>query len=164
MLPLLLRRYPFLIPLGLASAAVGMALLSQYGFGTHPCDLCLLQRYPYAVIVALGLAGLAIKHSRFRQGLYYLILLAFLTTGGIAAYHVGVEQGWVKGPSGCSIEASGSSSLDALKAEILGAPLVSCSDVGASFLGLSMAVWNALYALACMILWQRHRRYVITSS
>ena len=30
------------------------ALVSQYGFGFHPCHFCLLQRYPYLVVIAAG--------------------------------------------------------------------------------------------------------------
>ena len=47
-----------LVVVGLMSAAIlGAALVSQYGFGLYPCDLCIKQRIPYAVLIVLGMAS-----------------------------------------------------------------------------------------------------------
>ncbi len=157
----IISRHPALLPLCGGLGALGMALLSQYGFGTHPCDLCIMQRYPYGVVAALALLALwAHRKPPLRLILWLAIIAAFLTTSGIASYHFGVEQGWVAGPDSCSTNTQGGQDLDSLRAQIMGAPLVSCSDVGASFLGLSMAGWNAFYGLGCalfsMIIYRRH--------
>lgn len=132
----------------LAGAALSGALLSQYALALRPCDLCLLQRYPYAVILLLGLLGVwwGRRGKELSNALRWVILALFLVDGGIALYHVGVEQGWVTGPTTCSGGGT-APSLEALRAEIMGAALVSCKDAGFSLLGLSMAAWNALYAL-----------------
>ncbi|PIR34414.1 MAG: hypothetical protein COV36_00895, partial [Alphaproteobacteria bacterium CG11_big_fil_rev_8_21_14_0_20_44_7] len=34
-------------------AALGLALMSQYGFGYHPCELCIYQRWAFAVVILL---------------------------------------------------------------------------------------------------------------
>ncbi len=149
--------HPYGYPILLGSAALGAALISQYGFGAHPCDLCILQRYPYLMVIVASAIGwlIAPKYQTFiRIG----IVIGFLTTLAIAAYHSAVEQGWVKGPSGCTVSLDKVSSLESLKQQILGSPLVSCGEISVSFAGLSMASWNALYALfaavTCLIIWK----------
>lgn len=156
---LLIMRLPLLIPLALAAAALGMALLSQYGFGTHPCHLCVLQRYPYGVVMVVAAFALVLRRRALIRPILLLSALAFLTTGGIGAYHVGVENGWIEASDACAADTSVVADIDALRAQILSAPLVSCTDVGASFAGVSMPVWNVLYALtaAGFCLWLRRR-------
>lgn len=140
---------PLLLAALIAAAALAGALTSQYGFGLRPCELCLFQRYPYAAIIGLGLAGLALQRRwpGVRRPLCWLLIGLFLLDGGIAAYHVGVEQGWIAGPDACSGTTT-AQTIEELRAQIMGAALVSCKQAAFSFLGLSMAAWNLLYALA----------------
>lgn len=143
--------HPLYAPIGAALAALSGALISQYIFGAHPCQLCIWQRYPYGAIITLGaLAWFMRRHKAARLFLVVAGIL-FLATAAIACYHVGVEQGWVDAPSGCAVSMNPVASLEELKAQIMAAPLVSCKEAGASFLGLSMAAWNALYGLMCAV-------------
>jgi len=79
--------------------------------------------------------------------------LAMLVGAGLGLYHTGVEREWWSGPAACAGEGlrglSGAELLDPASA----APLVLCGDVAWSFLGLSMASWNALASLALAALW-----------
>jgi disulfide bond formation protein DsbB len=43
---------------------VGSALISQYGFGMHPCKLCITQRWPYAIAIVLGVALFLVHHKK----------------------------------------------------------------------------------------------------
>ena len=139
-----------LIPFALAAGALGVALISQYGFGKHPCDLCILQRIPYLVVMVAAVALLVVAKSRTMcLALWGVVIVAFLATCGIGAYHAMVELGWIAGPDSCSAQSGATDSLAAMKAQIMGAALVSCNNVSVSFLGISMAAWNALYALGC---------------
>lgn len=133
--------------------ALAAALVSQFVFGLRPCDLCVLQRYPYAMIVVLGGVAALLIRKKAALLIPFSLLLAslFFLDAGIAAYHVGVEQGWIEGPAACSGSAT-ATTLDALRAQLAGAPLVSCKDAAFVFLGLSMAGWNMLYALAGAVL------------
>lgn len=137
-----------LLALAAASAAIlGTALVAQYGFDLHPCELCLYQRYPYGVVILLGILGyLAVKSEKILRLLLLLCGLLLVADGGIATYHAGVEKGVFPGPSACSSSASSGESLEEMRAAILNAPLVPCNQPMASFLGLSMAAWNALAA------------------
>ena len=128
------------------------ALISQYGFGLYPCDLCIYQRIPYAIIIPLSLAGVFLVRSwRGRYVIAVACLLLFLADAGIAGYHAGVESGIFKGPDACSSDGSGQT-LEEIRAAILNAPLVTCAQAMAYFLGLSMAAWNMIAALLTSVL------------
>lgn len=129
--------------LGLASAAaLAAAFIAQYGFGLKPCHLCLLQRYPYAAVIALALAA-QIPRTPARAMLL-AAGLALAAGAGIAAYHTGVEYGVFPGPSSCTASAAAPDLLEALREQIRNAPLVSCDAPAIKILGLSLAGWNML--------------------
>lgn len=144
----------FLLLFAAASALIlAAALLAQYGFGLHPCHLCLLQRYPYAGVILAGLAGafLLSAHEKRRHALLACALL-FALGAGIAAYHTGVEYGVIPGPSSCTNDSTGEMSLEEMRKQIMNAPLVSCDQPMARVLGVSLAGWNALLYAFLMIL------------
>lgn len=142
----LLHRHAVLLVLLLAVAAPAAALISQYGFGLHPCTLCLWQRWPYAAAGLLALAALVPGLAPVRPLLLAGAALAFASSGGIGVFHVGVEQHWWEGLSSCSAEVGGAQTLEQLRAQILAAPVVRCDEIAWSLFGISMAGWNALYA------------------
>lgn len=137
-----------------------VALVAQYAFALPPCHFCLLQRYPYGVAIVAGVLSLLVVRGGVRWRIIVLIgALAFLTSGALGAYHTGIERGWVDYTGGCVTDASASGTLDDLRAQIMAAPAVSCSDAVASFAGLSMASWNSLYALGLLVLWLLQYRF-----
>jgi len=141
-------RVALLLSALLSSVFLATALISQYGFGLHPCDLCIYQRIPYAVIIPLGLVGVfLIKSWRGRYVIAIVCALLFLLDAGIAGYHAGVESGIFKGPDACSSDGGTGQTLEEIRAAILNAPLVTCAQAMAYFMGLSMAVWNMIAAL-----------------
>lgn len=129
-----------------AAAALGLALLSQYGFGLQPCVLCIWQRWPHVAAIVLGLAAWALRGRRGASAaLLGLAAAAELATGGVGVFHVGVEQGWWQGTAECGTTAAGND-LAALKAQIMKQPIVRCDEVAFAVLGISMAGWNAVLA------------------
>lgn len=149
-----------LIALAAAATALAGALIGQYGFSLYPCELCIYQRYPYGMIIAV--AGLALLISRFRRVALMLCALLFVMDAGIALYHSGVELDIFEGPTTCSASGKGEQTLEELRAEILGAPLVTCKQAMAYFFGLSMAMWNVLFAsfmsIVMMVIIYKRRR------
>lgn len=139
--------------LGLASAAMlGGAFAFQYIGGLEPCVLCLWQRYPYGVVIALAVIGGIFCQAPGRAkgavaALMALSALALLTDAAIAGFHVGVEQRWWQGTQGCT-GAPGAGSLDALRAQLLAQKVVRCDDIAWSLAGISMAGYNMAAALA----------------
>lgn len=131
-----------------AAAALALALVGQYGFELQPCVLCIWQRWPHGVAVLLGLAAWAFRDWRaVSVAMLALAVAAELATGGIGAFHVGVEEGWWQGTAECGTTAAGND-LAALRAQILSQPIVRCDEVAFAILGVSMAGWNVLLALA----------------
>lgn len=133
------RLLALLVPLALLGGALG----SQYVGGLSPCEMCYWQRWPHgAAIVLAGLAFSAPAASSRSRWLTLLAAAAIAISGAIGVFHAGVELGWWEGFTSCA--AAGEVSLDA----IMGAPLVRCDQVQWSFLGISMAGWNAIISLS----------------
>ncbi|ARJ68334.1 disulfide bond formation protein B [Paracoccus contaminans] len=139
------------------AAAAGSALLlaGAFGFqaaGYRPCELCLLQRWTHAAAVAVGAAILLTGH---RRALAFLGLLAALAAAGTALYHTGVELQWWAGPTACTggLGDLGAASTADLLNRIRSAQVVRCDQPAWSFLGLSMAAWNALCSAGLAVLW-----------
>ena len=136
-------------------ATLGSALLmaGAYAFqhigGMAPCKMCIWQRYPHVIAIAIG--GIAIATGA--RALAVLGAAAAATTSAIGFYHVGVEQNWWEGPSTCSSGAIDNISPDALLDQILSAPLVRCDEIPWEMFGISMAGWNALVSLALAGFW-----------
>jgi disulfide bond formation protein DsbB len=87
-----------LVPATLAAgAALGTAFAFEWWGGLVPCALCLVERWPWRVAIALGLLGLVMPPPLARGALVGM-LLAGLASVGLGATHVGVEQGWWPSP------------------------------------------------------------------
>ncbi|HYZ31359.1 MAG TPA: disulfide bond formation protein B [Crenalkalicoccus sp.] len=141
---------PLVIAL-LAAAAPLFAWQSEGWFGLAPCELCLWQRWPYGVAAALALLAALAGEGRGRRVLLGLAGLAVLASGAIAAFHVGVEQGWWPSPlPGCQAPRAGSgASVEDVLRSLAPAPSKPCDAATYLVPGLplSMAELNLLYAL-----------------
>ena len=131
-----------LLALALPVALLGGALLSQYVGGLHPCEMCYWQRWPHGVaIIVAALAFLFVADSRNARLLVALAAIAIAISGAIGVFHAGVELKYWEGLTRCST--GGALTLD----ELMKVPLVRCDQVQFSFLGVSMAGWNAILSL-----------------
>jgi disulfide bond formation protein DsbB len=134
---------------GGALAALCIAWLAQYGFGLAPCELCYWQRYGYWAAIALGVVAiLQPARTSPRQVALWLLTLAFVATAGIALFHVGVEQKWWQGFTSCTGQITAGMTAEELQQAILNAPIVRCDEPAWTMVGLSMAGYDLLYALA----------------
>ena len=135
----------------LASVAViATALLSQYVGGLQPCELCLLERWPYYIAIAATLLAIWNGHLRAVRAVLALSGLIFVASGALAAYHVGVEQHWIQGPTACTGGLAQASSPEALLRALQERQPVQCDVVQWSFMGLSLAGLNLIVSLALM--------------
>ncbi len=144
----------FFAAVALASAALlGTALYFQYFENLPPCELCIYQRIPYIAAIPLALIGSVFFARRPSTAGVFAILLAvacgagFLAGAGVAAFHVGVEQGWWQGTESCVGADLGDLTLAEMRDAILNAPAVRCDEIQWSLLGISMAGWNFLVSL-----------------
>ena len=130
----------------LSALALGGALVGQYMFGLHPCELCIYQRVPFVVTIILGLVAFFWTNKRLH--LIMLSGLVLLINAAIAFFHSGVERKWWAGLTGCSTPDM-SGSIDELMARIQETAVTRCDEISWSFMGLSMANYNVAY---CIIL------------
>jgi disulfide bond formation protein DsbB len=138
------RALAFFLPLALLAGAYG----SQYLGGLYPCEMCWWQRYAHmAALVPAALAFTAPAEAGRSRILTLLATLAIAVSGAIGVYHAGVEAGIFEGFTTCTaLATSGGSTADLLN-QITHAPLVRCDQVQWSFLGVSLAGWNAILSL-----------------
>lgn len=141
------------VKLALAATA-GSALLLGGAFafqlaGYPPCTMCLWQRWPHAVAIAIGLLFLALG----QRVLLWAGAAAALATSGVGFFHAGVEQGWWEGPTTCTSGSIDDLTPEQLLEKILNAPLVRCDEIAWQFAGISMAGWNGILSLGLVVLW-----------
>jgi len=132
-----------------SAALLGGAFAFQFLGGLHPCHLCLLQRWPHAAAIVIGLAALALRMPR----LAWAGAAAALVTAGIGLQHTGVERGWWAGPDTCTSGDVGAMSSDQLFDRIMNAPVIRCDEVAWTLAGLSMASWNAILSVLLALIW-----------
>src|SRR5215475_1540592 len=133
--------------LGASAVVLGGALLSQYWGGLAPCELCLLQRSPWAVAIVIGFVATMVGSRPAFPWVALLLAAVFVVSSGLALYHVGVEQHWFAGPTACSAAATAADTVEALKAQILRQQPVRCDEPAWSLWGISLAGWNLLASL-----------------
>jgi disulfide bond formation protein DsbB len=141
-----------LLVLVLACAAIGGAWFSQIFLGLVPCELCLLQRWPYYVGVPLAALACGIGFGGGGRGgalalLLWALALVFLVSTGLGIYHAGVEWRFWPGPSACTGQYVSPASADDFLKSLDAGPSVRCDDAAIRILGLSLAGWNALASL-----------------
>ena len=146
-----------------ASAVVlGGAYLSQYWGGLAPCELCLLQRWPWGVAIVIALVAIMVGNRPALPWVALLLAVIFAGGSALAFYHVGVEQHWFAGPSACSAAATAADTVEALKAQILRQQPVRCDEPAWSLAGISLAGWNLLASLimigSCLAAFLQSRR------
>jgi disulfide bond formation protein DsbB len=148
------RALALLVPAALLAGAYG----SQYLGGLHPCEMCYWQRWPHFAALGFALISFAMAGAADKgRSLVWLAALAVLVSGGIGVYHAGVELDIFEGLTQCSTMSGGSGDI---LADIMAQPLIRCDEVQFSFLGISMAGWNAILSLGfgLLILWLSLRR------
>ena len=126
------------------------AYFIEYSLGHQPCNLCLLERIPYALSMIFIIINLFLnkKHKFFILLLTLFFIFSFL----ISTYHFGIEQGYFKESTICGLK---NSSEIISKEEILkqlSEKVVSCKDVTFRFFGLSLTSINMLISLIIIVL------------
>jgi disulfide bond formation protein DsbB len=128
--------------LAIAAALILAAVFAfQYLGGAAPCPLCIWQRYPYGVLIALGVIGFFWQP----RPMLVLCVLVLLVGAGLAGYHYGVEEGWFALPASCAAGGE-ASSVEELRQMLREAP-PACDQVQFTVLGWSLSAWNLLASL-----------------
>jgi disulfide bond formation protein DsbB len=154
-------RFPVFV-LAASAAVLGGAFISQYWGGLAPCELCLLQRWPWVAAIVISLIAITVGNRSALPWVALLVAAVFVVGSALAAYHVGVEKRWFAGPDACTGAATAADTVEALKARILGQMPVRCDEPAWSLWGISLAGWNLLASLvmvsSCLAVFWRLRR------
>ncbi|MEK9794273.1 MAG: disulfide bond formation protein B [Hyphomicrobiales bacterium] len=136
----------------------------EFVLGWKPCELCILQRYPYfiIIIISIALTVAKIKNINISSKLAIVLILAPIFTGLlIAIYHFGVENSYWRNISACSDQLS---NIDVNTDNLLSGLneiKPNCSDPVKIF-GLSISGYNIISnILMIMILfvgWKKFRQ------
>jgi len=170
-----LPKCPFamLMGLGLISfLALAAAFASEIFLGLEPCILCIYQRWPFAIVIALAVIGMAAcKKAENSKNIGSIFVglsgLTLAANGAIAFYHTGVEQKWwVSAVEGCAVPQLSGNTQNWIE-NIMSAPTANCAEIPWQdpIIGLSMANYNVLLgfglaALCAYSVWLIKRKKV----
>jgi len=150
---------------GIYSIAVLISVyFMEYALGWKPCELCILQRYPYFIIIIISITLILarVKNRTISSKLAITLILAPIITGLlIAVYHFGVENSYWRNISACSDQLS---NID-INTENLLSGLneikPNCSDPVKLF-GLSLSGYNILsnilMTLILLVGWRKFKK------
>jgi disulfide bond formation protein DsbB len=143
--PEMARLIALLLPLVLLAGAFG----SQYLGGLYPCEMCWWQRYAHMAAALIAALAFTAPADTSRARVFTLLAAAAIAvSGAIAVYHAGVELKIFQGFTTCTATVKAGTSTEDLLRQIVAAPLIRCDQVQWSFLGISMAGWNAILSLS----------------
>ena len=135
-----------------ASAALGIALASEYWGGLVPCALCLWERVPYRWAIGLSVVGFVLPGNfQLRRWMLLLVLLAVMAAAGLAFVHVGVELGYWPSPlPECAAPVLGGGTMAERLARMPARPAKPCDEPTYLIpaIPLSMASMNMIFATA----------------
>lgn len=137
--------WPIVALLGSGALLAGAHAFQTFGH-LAPCVLCLKQREWHWAVIGVAAAALALRFTPFARPRFaaFAIGLVLLGAGGMAAYHVAVEQHWIV--ARCEADLN----LGAIQSFDPNATLVAptCDTPAWVMFGISMAGYNALISLA----------------
>ena len=145
------RLLALIVPAALLAGALG----SQYFGGLYPCEMCHWQRWGHYAAAGFALIALLLhRQPTASRTLVWLALLGIVASGAIGVYHAGVEADIFEGFTQCTSSSVVGTTEEMLN-DLWSRPLIRCDEVQWSFLGISMAGWNAIVSLgfAGLILW-----------
>ncbi len=139
-----------LLVLAAAAATLAGAWTFQ-ALGFQPCELCLIERYPYYASLPLAAAAVVLARNApplFARAILVLLAAFFLAGAALAAYHAGVEWKFWPGPTGCTGKFVAATSMEAFRAQLEHVRVVRCDAPALRVFGLSLAAWNVPISLA----------------
>ncbi len=92
---------PVLIVISIASLLIAFG--AEYFMGYKPCNLCILERYPYYFLLFFGSCQLLAPKYKIIS--YYFILFCLCVSVILSGYHTSLEHGLIKEATFCSKKA-----------------------------------------------------------
>ncbi len=120
------------------------AFFIEYILGYQPCNLCVIERIPYALVIIIILLNYKFKDD---QAFYsVLLLLVFSFSFIISLYHLGIEQDLIEESSVCDSYNMNLTTKDEILSSFQEIK-ISCKDVTFKIFDLSLTVYNMILSI-----------------
>jgi len=125
------------------------AYFVEYILGYQPCNLCLIERIPYALALIIIIINYKLNH--LEKYLILLLVFIFLIGTLISLYHLGIEQGFIEESPLCDLKNSSKILSKEAILKQLEERIVSCKDVTFKIFGFSLTTFNIIISLLITI-------------
>ena len=142
----------YLIILFISFFTIISALYIEHVLSIPACKLCLYQRIPYVVSIIICFFGYFFSNNKLW---IYLLIITFLSSLIVSAYHIGIENNLFQEFSGCKNENLNTIDKNELLRS-LNNILPNCKDVNFRIFGLSLATINFILSIALTIITIRY--------
>jgi len=131
------------------------AYFIEYVLGYEACNLCLIGRIPYFLVITFSLIFFFFK--KIKKIVLILIFISFVSSVLTSFYHFGIEQGFFDESLVCQIKWFGQNTSAAeLLQELKNNTSKSCKNVNFKIFGLSLATINLFISLILSFITIRH--------
>jgi len=125
------------------------AYFIEYALGHQPCNLCLIERIPYGLIIILIPTIFILKKNE--KFFVLLLILTSVFSFAISTYHYGIEQGFFEESAVCNVKNFTESMTKEDLLKQLNEKTVSCKDVTFRIFGFSLTSINIVISLLFII-------------
>lgn len=130
--------------------ALFAAFFIEYFLGHQPCNLCLIERIPYALTILIVL--FIYKFKGYEKKALFFISFLFLFSTLISLYHFGIEREFFDESVLCNLNVKEKViSKEDLLNQLKEMP-VSCKNVTFKLFGLSLTTYNILLSLIIFLI------------
>ena len=125
--------------------ALSAAYYIEYILGHQPCNLCLIERIPYAISIIIIV--ICLFAQKFEKITLIILSITFFAAALLSFYHFGIEQGFIKESLVCDLNNPGNElSKEVLLNQLKEMP-ISCKNVTFKIFGLSLATFNVFISI-----------------
>ena len=125
------------------------AYFIEYALGHQPCNLCLIERIPYGLIIILISTIFILKKNE--KFFILLLILTSVFSFTISIYHYGIEQGFFEESAVCDVKNFTKNMTKENLLKQLNEITVSCKDVTFRIFGFSLTSINIVISLLFII-------------
>ena len=125
--------------------ALSAAYFIEYILGHQPCNLCLIERIPYAISIIIIV--ICLFTQKFEKITLIILSITFFAAALLSFYHFGIEQGFIKESLVCDLNSNNTNLTKEALLNQLKEVTVSCKDATFKILGLSLATINIFISL-----------------
>ena len=122
----------------------------EYVLGHKPCNLCLIERIPYALSIFLIFINYILKLDE--KFIILLLILTFSFSILISIYHLGIEQGFIPESAVCISKNSTNIISKNELLDLLSKKTISCKDVTFRIFGFSLTSINIVLSILLTII------------